>query len=174
VAVREWVVEPYESGRHLTDAFSCGSDALDAYIRKYASQDARKRVANVFVACELGGTEVVGYYTVSATSFSKEGLPATRETKQLPRYPVPASIMGRLAVHRLVQGQRLGEYLLVDCAKRVIAASRQVAVYALVVDAKDESAKTFYRKYGFLEFVDQPMRLFIPIRTLENALGRSA
>jgi ribosomal protein S18 acetylase RimI-like enzyme len=165
-----WVVEPYDSDRHSAGPFECGSEALDGYIRRYAGQDLRRNLARVFVACLAGEAQVLGYYTVSAASFRKEGLPPAH-AKKLPRYPVPAAIMGRLAVDRSCQGQGLGEYLLVDCCHRVLAASQAHAVHALIVDAKDERANAFYLRYGFLAFEDQPMRLFLPMATIERLAG---
>ena len=79
--------------------------------------------------------------------------------------------MGRLAVDRSCQGKGLGEHLLVDCCHRVLAASQTLAVHALVVDAKDDGAKAFYLRYGFIAFEDQPLRLFLPMATLEKMTG---
>ncbi len=73
--------------------------------------------------------------------------------------------MGRLAVDLSMQGQGLGRYLLVDAMKRVQAAAASVGVYALLVDAKDDAAKNFYKKYGFLELRDEPMTLFLPVES---------
>lgn len=166
-----WVVEPYASNRHSAERFDCGSEALDGYIRRFAGQDLRRNLARVFVACERGESQILGYYTVSAASFEKTGLPPT-DAKRLPRYPVPAAIMGRLAVDGSCQGKGLGESLLVDCCHRVLEASRTLAVYAMIVDAKDERAKAFYLRYGFIAFEDQPLRLFVPMATLERLAGR--
>ncbi|MCX7978202.1 MAG: GNAT family N-acetyltransferase, partial [Bdellovibrionaceae bacterium] len=69
--------------------------------------------------------------------------------KRLPKHPVPIARMGRLAVDNTMKGQGLGKLLLVNAMKRVRSASVNVGVYALLVDAKNETAKTFYKKYGF-------------------------
>jgi len=161
----QWVIEPFSSSLHVRDAFSCGYEALDAYIRHYASQDVKRRVSLAFVACQAGERVIKGYYTLSAASFRKDDLPAG-QAKKLPRYPVPAAIIGRLAVDRSCQGQRLGEHLLMDCLDRVLQASQLIAVHAVIADAKDEKAKAFYEKYGFKAFVNQPLRLFIPTATI--------
>jgi|SRR5215471_1982291 len=163
---RNWIIEPFESSRHTTDAFSCGYEALDTYIRRYASQDMKRRVSLVFAACRKGERSIKGYYTLSASSFRKEGLPAA-QAKRLPHYPVPAAIIGRLAVDQSSQGQGLGEHLLMDCLDRILKASELIAVNAVITDAKDEKARAFYEKYGFRPFVDQPLRLFLPIATIQ-------
>jgi ribosomal protein S18 acetylase RimI-like enzyme len=165
--IPQWIIEPFASSLHMRDTFACGYEALDNYIRQYASQDVKRRVALVFVACQAGEHVIKGYYTLSAASFRKDDLPAA-QARRLPHYPVPAAIIGRLAVDRSCQGQRLGEYLLMDCLNRILQASQIIAVHAVVADAKDEKAKAFYEKYGFQAFVDQPLRLFLPLETVKQ------
>ena len=162
------VVEPFSSS-HIRDSFACGYEALDTYIRRYADQDIRRRVSLVFVACRAGARVISGYYTLSASSFRKDALPAEL-AKKLPHYPVPAAILGRLAVDRSCHGHDLGEYLLMNCFERVLQASRLIAVHAIIADAKDEKARAFYQRYGFKPFADRPLRLFMPMGTLEQLL----
>jgi predicted GNAT family N-acyltransferase len=111
-------------------------------------------------------TTVAGYYSLSSTAVRLSDLPETTR-KRLPRYPlVPATLLGRLAVDQIYRGRRLGERLLVDALKRGLAASRLVASVAVIVDAKDPSGATFYARYGFVPFPDQPLRLFMTIKTI--------
>lgn len=159
-----WSIELLTS-HHKLDTFTCGQEALDLYIRKYASQDLKRHVALVFVACAPESKSIRGYYTLSAASFRKEGLPL-EFAKRLPHYPVPAVIIGRLAVDQSFQGKGLGEYLLMDSFSRILEASKILAIHSIIVDAKDEGAVRFYRKYGFRPFVDLPKRLFLPMATL--------
>lgn len=166
-ATSQWVIEPFESSIHTRDAFYCGYDALDAYIRQYANQDIKKRVSLVFVACRAGERAVKGFYTLSAASFRKDDLP-TAQARKLPHYPVPAAIIGRLAVDQSCQGQKLGEHLLMDCLDRILQASALIAVHAVIADAKDEKVKAFYEKYGFKAFVNQPLRLFLLVETVKQ------
>ncbi len=103
-----------------------------------------------------------------ATSFDREALPLEL-ARRLPHYPVPAALLGRLAVDRAYQGRRLGELLLLDAARRVVRASAAIAVYALVVDAKSEQACSFYERYGFRSFPNAARRLFLPLDTFLKA-----
>ena len=153
---------------HGRTAFSCGEPTLNAYIRRYASQDVRRRIAQVFVAIADPPKSIAGYYSLSAASFSREDLPPEL-ARRLPRYPVPAAILGRLAVERAYQGRGLGEFLLFDACERILQASRSMAVYAVIVDAIDDRARTFYERYGFEVFPETTSRLFLPIQTLERA-----
>jgi ribosomal protein S18 acetylase RimI-like enzyme len=79
---------------------------------------------------------------------------------------VPAILIGRLAVDRRYRGQGLGRLLLVDALLRSLAISRQVGAMAVVVDAKDDAARSFYEQYGFTRFVDHDNRLFLPMATI--------
>jgi ribosomal protein S18 acetylase RimI-like enzyme len=160
------IIEPL-GPRHDRAAFSCGEPALDAYLQRQASQDIRRRVAQLFVAVGDAPERIAGYYSLSAASFQKAELPPAL-AKKLPHYPVPAAMLGRLAVDRAQQGRGLGEVLLLDAIRRVLRASATIAVYALIVDAKNEGAQSFYERYGFLAFAGEPRRLFLPLETFEN------
>lgn len=150
---------------HDRATFSSGIGALDRYLRQFAGQDARKRLANCFVAVERASDRLAGFYTLSATSISLSDLPESM-AKRLPQYPnVPAALIGRLAVDTRYRGVRLGEALLLDAVDRVIDADP--AVFALVVDAKDEAAATFYMRYEFQRLSTKQMSFFLPVAALE-------
>ena len=154
--------------QHDRSAFSCGVEPLDRYIKEQAGQDARKRVAAPFVLCEGDSNTLLGYYTLSALSIDVGTWPEDIARK-LPRYPaVPATLLGRLAVDKSQRGKGMGEFLLMDALRRALVASRQVAAVAVIVDAKDGGAISFYSRYEFIPFADQPNRLFLPMGTIER------
>lgn len=126
-------------------------------------------MAQVFVALgdSPGTGKIAGYYSLSAASFERDELPPT-SAKRLPHYPVPAAILGRLAVDRSSQGQGLGETLLLDAIRRVVRASAMLAVHAIIVDAKDDRAVRFYEQYGFQAFASERRRLFLPLETFRK------
>src|SRR5262249_23897185 len=97
----------------------------------------------------------------------KGGLPPS-QAKRLPHYPVPAAMLGRLAVDRECQGRLLGEALLLDAIRRVARASTSLAVYVIVVDAKNDAAVAFYEVYGFCPSPSERHRLFRPLETYEK------
>ena len=107
------------------------------------------------------------YYTLASASLLLADLPVAT-AKKLPRYPsVPAVRMGRLAVDLGFRGQGLGSALLADALDR--AARAEIAAYALVVEAKDDPAATFYKHHGFIALPDAPMTLFLPLATVNKA-----
>lgn len=124
----------------------------------------------MFVLTDDGRT-IAGYYSLSQFSVKLGELPS-EIANRLPKYPVvPASLIGRLAVDKRFRGKGIGELLLMDALARCLAVSKQVACAAVIVDAKDESAKSFYMKYGFMELPETDNRLFIPIQTVQAMLS---
>jgi GNAT superfamily N-acetyltransferase len=153
--------------RHDRDAFSCGVPALDEWFRARASQDVRRRVAQVFVALDDVG--IAGFYSLSMFTLALESIPAALARK-LPRYDaIPAALIGRLARHARLAGTGIGDLLVADAVERVLAAARTVAAYAIVVDAKDERGRGFYRSHGFVSLPSRPDRLFLPTETAAAA-----
>ena len=163
------VIEPL--GRHHDrEAFSCGQPDLDDWFRHRASQDQKRNVARVFVAVD-SALGVIGFYSLASFTLSSDDLPE-KIAHKLPRYDtIPASLIGRLARDRRTRGQGLGELLLVDAIRRILGAGRSIAVFAIVVDAKDERAVDFYKGFGFLPFPLRPRRLFLPTATAAAAFG---
>jgi GNAT superfamily N-acetyltransferase len=150
---------------HDRGAFVSGVLPLDQFLYQFASQQTKKGVTTVRVLVDSDAPHaIIGYYTLSAAQVDVELL-ATEIQKKLPRYPVPCFRMGRLAVHVAGQGKGYGAMLLALAIERCQEARKHVAGYALIVDAKDEKAKTFYEHHGFVSLANQPLSLYL-------ALGR--
>ena len=150
---------------HDRAAFSCGNADLDEYLKRYAKQDVRRNIARVFVLVGNKPSDIAGFYTVSSAGILMKELP-DELARKLPNYPqLPGALIGRLAVSTEYQGQGIGGVLLFDALKRIIQVGGDIASYAVVVDAKDESAASFYERYGFRKFPARPDRLFLPLDT---------
>jgi ribosomal protein S18 acetylase RimI-like enzyme len=149
---------------HERAGFTCGSDALDRYLREQATQDMRRRTSVCYVAIDEQSSAVGGYYTLAASSVPLTDL-AEPLAKKLPRYPlIPVVRIGRLAVSIAFQGRQLGAALLWDAGVRAMRSG--MGVFALVVDAKDEAAAAFYRHHGFNLLGSHPLTFVLPIATL--------
>jgi len=160
----EFQIQPLGTHHNRVD-FSCGVEPLDNYLKRQAGQDVKRRVAAAFVLSPDGRT-VAGYYTLSQFSVDLGAIPQ-HIAKRLPRYPmVPATLIGRLAVSIAFRGQGLGEMLLMDALHRSLVLSEQVASAAVIVNAKNDQARRFYLKYGFLELPGISGRLFLPMKTV--------
>ena len=149
---------------HDRSSFSSGSEALDRYFHRQVTQDIRRRVAACFIAM-ASHSVIAGYYTLSAASAPLMDLPE-KNRKKLPRYPsVPVVRLGRLAVAKTFQGQGLGGALLADALIRV--KESDIAAYAMIADAKNDSAKAFYQHHGFIPLSDSPFTLFLPLASIK-------
>lgn len=158
-------IVPLEKG-HDRSAFDCGNDELNRYLKQQARQDAEKHVAVPFVLLEPGSAVVRGFYTLSASIIPVEELPPDM-MKKLPRYgQLPVTLLGRLAVDQTARRQGAGEFLLVDALRRCLEGAQHIGAMAVIVDAKDEQAESFYRHFDFLPFQHTPRRLFLPMRQI--------
>lgn len=155
------------SKEHDREAFDCGHSELNAYLRTQARQEMDRGSAVVYVLVpQRVPREIAAFYTLSSSSVRLSDWPDSVR-KKLPRYPlVPVTLIGRLAVSRSHIGHRLGERLLMDAFQRCHPASRAIGSVAVIVDAKDVDVATFYMRYGFVAFPDQPLRLFLPMKTI--------
>ncbi len=166
---RKFSFEPFDKSKHDRTAFSCEHEALNTYLREYASQEIKKRVAAVYVLTP-DGTTIAGYYTLSQYAVDAGDLPEDVAKKlRVPRYEkLPATLLGRLARSVEFRGAGIGEILLMGALKRALEHSRNVASLAVVVDAKDDKVRAFYLRYGFIELPEHPNRLFLPMQTVEQ------
>jgi ribosomal protein S18 acetylase RimI-like enzyme len=153
-------------GVHDRSVFDCASEPLNQYLRERVTADIRRRVTVCFVAL-TESNRIAGYYTLASASLLLADLPDAIG-KKLPRYPtVPTVRMGRLAVDQAFKGQGLGGALLADALNHALRS--EIAVHALMVDAKDETAAAFYRHHGFIALPDSPLTLFLPRAALPQS-----
>lgn len=165
-----FAIAPLEKG-HDRKSFKCGQPDLDDWFQRRASQDDKRDVARVFVATD-GELGVIGFYSLSSFSLSIDDLPEEFGRK-LPRYEaIPAALIGRLARDVRVRGKSVGELLLADAVRRIISASHTLAVFAIVVEAKDAAASAFYEGFGFRPFPLRPRRLFLLTSTAAAAFEK--
>jgi len=159
---------PLDRERHDRSAFGCGEVSLDRYLHQQATQDIRRQLCAVYVLAERSSGRIGGYYTLSASSILPAQLPALT-TKRLPRYDsYPATLIGRLAVDDAFQGMRFGSWLVNDALSRSVQISKRLGVHAMVVDALNDRAAAFYRRFGFSAFVEDERRLFITIADVRS------
>lgn len=147
--------------KHIRTGFDCGVAALNRYLVQKAGQEMRRHFAVCFLLIESATETIAGYYTLSACSIPLPELPE-RLSNRLPRYPnIPAARMGRLAIDVPYRSRGLGGALLYDAVQR--STESDIAVYALLVDARDDLAIRFYEHHGFHHFASQANVLFLPI-----------
>ncbi|MAZ46930.1 MAG: GNAT family N-acetyltransferase [Halobacteriovoraceae bacterium] len=141
-----WSIVEFDKSYNRNN-FNCGEEVLDQYLKKQMSQDL-KRKANVPMLAVDDINKVIGYYTLSSGHVEFQNFPVKLKSKIAP-YPVPIARVGRLAVDSSMKGQGLGEELLMHAIDRAEQVSKLMGIRAVVVDAKNENAENFYKKYGF-------------------------
>lgn len=149
---------------HDRMSFTCGVESLDRYFKTQAGQDVRRKANPVFVLSrEIEPERVLGYYALCAMAVSQGDVPEAAR-KYVPRYPlVSCTLIGRLAIAKNQQGQRLGSILLADALVRAFESASAVGSSMVIVDALDEAAAAFYAAHGFVRLPNS-LRLVLPMR----------
>jgi predicted GNAT family N-acyltransferase len=158
-------IEPL--GDHDRAAFSCGNAALDQYIREQASQDIKRGLATVFVITAKEDLKtILSYYTLSSRELMLEQLPS-EIAKRAGKYGyVGVTLLGRMAVAEKCKGSGLGTLALMNALEKSLTTTKDVASWAVFVEAIDDDAASFYRKYGFIELPEDKHKLFLPMKTI--------
>jgi len=152
-------------------AFDCGITELNQYFRQYAFTNDKKTIGRTFVAVKHNiPFKPIGYYTVSSAQIFFNDLPEDMK-KGIPRYPVPAMRIGKLAIDLQYQKQGVGAFLLKDVFSRALSLSKEIGLKCILVDAINDKAKSFYMKYGFIQFPEKPLILVLPIETVISAIS---
>ena len=147
---------------HNTAAFDSGEATLDEWLRRWALRNSSSGVSRCFVICE--GKTVIGYYTLSSGAVAREAAPKALR-RNMPD-PLPAMLLGRLAVDRQYHNQGLGSALLRDAMLRTLSISQQTGVALMFVHALHDRAKQFYLSRGFVQSPLQPMTLMMTVATV--------
>ena len=161
-------LEPFDAKKHQRKNFCSGNSQLDEYLKKRLSQGVKKGLVKAYVLTDEVG-EVVGYYTLSSASVSWSDMPES-VAKKLPKYPIPAVLIGRMAVDEKArdQGYRVGSKLLIHALKQALIAADTIGILCVIVDAKPE-AVGFYTRFGFQKMKQaDECRLYLPIQTIKG------
>jgi GNAT superfamily N-acetyltransferase len=149
--------------RHDRSGFACGEPALNAFLQRHAHQNMRKGISQTWVLVPQDEPiTIAGYYCLAPAEVDLANLQPA-DAQPLPPYPIPCFRMGRLARALRWRGEGIGALLIGLAVERALQARQSVGGYALIVDAKGEEAKTFYRRYGFRPHLDTPNSLYLPL-----------
>lgn len=149
------------------DTFDCGQPALNNYLQRFALINQQAGSAWTYV---LGVNEkVVGYYSLAVGSVEHRQAP-DRVSKGLARHPIPVMLLARLAVDRVHQRRGLGRALLKDALLRTLAAADIAGIRALIVHAKDATARTWYEGWDFEPSPTDPYHLFLVLKDVRASL----
>ncbi len=158
--------QPLGPDHDLTN-FACGRPSLDDWLKNKALKNQISGASRSYVVCE--GGEVVAYYCLATGAVDSRQAPG-RVRRNMPN-PIPAMVLGRLAVDTSLQGRGVGRALLKDAILRTLQAAEIAGIRCLLVHALDEQAAGFYRRNGFLDSPIDPLVLMLPLQTARKALG---
>jgi len=167
-----WYEEPIKK-KHDREAFDCGEESLNEFLRRYARKSHELGGAKTFLAIDAADKKtILGFYSLSPASVEYSLTPDTIR-RGLARHDVPGFRLARLAVDRRVQGRGIGGQLLLAAGRRCLLASAEVGGVVLVIDAKNERVAGWYAGYGALPLPDAPLTLLLPLATIEVALKKA-
>lgn len=163
-------VQPLSS-EHNRKGFNCGNPELNHWLATMANQHQAKNISRTFVAVDVSDpATILGFCTLAVSEVDGSDFPSTK--RQPDRVPVVR--LGRFATSEEHQGKGLGSYLLMNALEKVFEISMHAGVAAVVVDAKDEKAATFYENRGFKRSPGNPLMLFMPTATLQQAIQKAS
>ena len=161
---------------HDRESFDCGNKGLNHFIQTQAARHAKQAISKTYVLPSIkkldsGKSSICAFYTLSPLSIDRQTLPGNI-SKKLPHYPIPAILLGQLAVNIDFKGNGLGKITLVQALKFAHAISNEIGGFAVIVDCLEQSVENFYSKYGFqqLEIINQKMRMFLPMKTIKQII----
>lgn len=155
------------TAEHDLSEFDCGEPALNDWLRHRALRN-ESRFSRTYVICEVN--RVIAYFCISAGAVERGAAPG--KVRRSAPDTIPVSVIGRLAVSREYAGKGLGADLLSDALRRIAVASQSIGIGAVLVHAKDDAAKRFYRRCAeFIEYPEDSRTLFLPIETVVTAFS---
>jgi GNAT superfamily N-acetyltransferase len=154
---------------HVHDRFDCGKEDLNRFLKRQAWNNQQAHSTQTYVlAREL---TVFGYYSLAAGSMGHDQV-TERVKKGLARHSIPVILLARLAVDVSRQGKGVGAALLKDALLRTAQAADTIGARALLVHAKDDSAKAFYRHFTFEPSPSDPYHLLLIMKDLLRVVGK--
>jgi ribosomal protein S18 acetylase RimI-like enzyme len=164
-------IEPLAKS-HDRDGFDCGSEALNLFLKQTARQHTMRGISRTFVLVDDGATEpkpILGFFSLNICQIKSESL-SIDEAKRLPRN-VSGVRLGRLAVAREYQRRGIGKTLLVAAMGKFMEIFDAAGGIGFFVDAKDHDAKRYYEQFGFVSLPSNQLELFLPVKTIQEALA---
>ncbi|WP_353243091.1 GNAT family N-acetyltransferase [Providencia sp.] len=158
-----------EEKEYDLSSFDCGENSLNDFLSEHLKRQHNAKVLRGYVLVTKENKQrVLGYYTLSGSSFEKILLPSKTQQKRVPYKNAPSVTLGRLAIDISIQGQGWGDLLVTHALKVVYQASKAVGIHGMFVDALNDKAKAFYHGMGFIQLKDDHEKcLFYPTKSIE-------
>ena len=158
-------IEPL-SNKYDKNAFDCGEPALNRFLQQQASQLQKRSVSRTYLAIDEH-EQIAGFYSLSTTQIHRDDSPD--QFRQFSAYqPIPAALIGRLAINEAHQGQGVGRYLLAHALAIIKRLSEVIGLAVVVIDAKNQDVAEFYKKFGFFTAHNSDLRLFLLVKSITD------
>lgn len=155
------------SPKSVLKKFDCEVEALNEFLSRYVLKNDELGIGKTFVALNENN-QIAGYFTLATAQVAYQEIPDDFRGK-LPKYPIPALRIARLAVEKELKGKGIGKWLLAQAFIKAIHVADVTGLYFIIVDAK-ETSKSFYEHYGFHKFFDEDLSYFILVDTVRKAM----
>ena len=167
-----WHEQPIKK-HHDRQAFDCGNEVLNEFLRRYARKSHELGGSKTFLAIDDADDKtILGFYSLSPASMSYARTPEIIR-RGLPRHDVPGFRLARLAVESKFQRRGMGGQLLLAAGRRCLLAAAEVGGVVIVIDAKNERVAKWYAGYGAVPLLDAPLSLLLPLATISTALNKA-
>ena len=139
--------------------FDCGRESLNTCFRRHAWQNHVTGISRTSVICDASTKLIIGYVTLSAAQIERAFLPKAHQRNKPD--PVPATLLGQIAIHRTYQGQGHARSLLWFALTTALRASREIGSFGVLTHPIDEQIRGFYQRWGFEDLRFDPKRSMI-------------
>ena len=141
------------------DGFDCGRESMNQWFRRHAWTNHAAGISRTNVLCDVGTGMIVGYVTLSAGQIERVALPKAQQRNKPD--PLPATLLGQLAVHKDRQGSGHARSLLHFALRTALRASREIGSFGVFTHPLDDAARAFYARWGFVDLPFDPRRAMI-------------
>ena len=139
--------------------FDCGRESLNNWFQRHAWANHTAGISRSNVICAAATTAIIGYVTLSAAQIERAFLPKSQQRNKPD--PVPATLLGQLAIHKDYQGKGHARSLLLFALRTALRASREIGSFGVITHPIDDSVRAFYRRWGFQDLPFEPHRAMI-------------
>ena len=148
-------------------SFDCGRESLNGWFRRNAWRNQQSDVSRVSVICDGESGAIAGYVSLSAASIERAHLPKSGQRNRPD--PVPARLLGQLAVDLRYQGRGIAASLMLFALTTAVRVAREIGCFCVLTHPLDDSVRALYAKFGFEDLPFDPERsMAVRIIDLQN------
>ena len=138
------------------ESFDCGRESLNTWFHRNAWRNQQSGASRVTVIADRDASSVAGFVSLSAAQIERGYWPKPSQRNQPD--PLPAVLLGRLAVDRRHQGRGVARSLMLFALTTSLRLSRDIGCFCVLTHPLDDGVRDFYRAFGFVELPFDPGR----------------